>query len=77
MPKNDEDGNQEIGKLPISNEQSTEKSVQKSIQKSGLKTEKWPEKAQRIIDVIASNPQISIPQLESTLKIGHWEVIDK
>jgi predicted HTH transcriptional regulator len=47
-------------------------------QKSGLKNtewpEKWPEKAQQIIEAILRNKNVSIQQLEEQLQIGHTTI---
>lgn len=47
-------------------------------QKSGLKNtewpEKWPEKAQMIVEAISRNKNVSIQQLKEQLQIGHTTI---
>ena len=48
--------------------------VQENDQKSGQNTQKWPEKAQQIIEAILRNKNVSIQQLEEQLQIGHTTI---
>ena len=42
--------------------------------KSGLKSKKWPEKAEQIINAVSEDNKITIAKLEEMLDIGHTTV---
>ena len=42
--------------------------------KSGLKSKKWPEKAEQIINAVSKDNKITIAKLEEILDIGHTTV---
>ena len=53
---------------------STTENVLENDQKSGRKNQKWPEKAQQILDAILLNTRVSIQQLEEQLQLGHTTI---
>ena len=57
--------------FPISMQPSNHGSAQATGQGSDQKTEKWPEKVRRIIEIISNDKSTSIAKLEVELKLGH------